>query len=154
LSVRRRIERGESHAEVTRFVVVRGLIIAALDPLWMHWVFEGPGGPFSLNVLYAIGTSFIALAFLRRLPARALGVAGFMLALAIEPLGALLGHAEGWSGALVHLLVVPGDVLGPSLSTFYPTLPWLAIMLMGWGAADLWSSAPARFPRRLVVAGV
>src|SRR5262249_62227822 len=36
----------------------------------------------------------------------------------------------------------------------YPLLPWLAIMMMGWGASELARRNPARFPARVVLAGV
>jgi uncharacterized membrane protein len=35
----------------------------------------------------------------------------------------------------------------------YPLLPWLAMMLLGWAAADIAARAPARFRARLFVAG-
>ena len=33
-------------------------------------------------------------------------------------------------------------------------LPWLAIMMMGWGAAEVARLAPSRFPVRVALAGV
>lgn len=148
LSVRRRLEQAEAQASVTRFLVTRGLIIAAFDPIWMRLVFVPPDERIGLGVLYAIGMSFVALALLRRLPSSVLGVSGVVLAVAVEPLIAALGQS---SGAASRLLVSGGPV-GPFRVT-YPVVPWLAIMLMGWGAADLWRSAPERFPRRLLIAG-
>lgn len=44
LSVRRRTEKREGERSITRFIITRGLIIAALDPLWMVLVFRPPGG--------------------------------------------------------------------------------------------------------------
>src|SRR5262249_52646199 len=41
LSVHRRQQGGESEASITRFIVTRGLFIAALDPVWMVWA-HGP----------------------------------------------------------------------------------------------------------------
>jgi uncharacterized membrane protein len=66
-SVERRRRAGESEWSTTRFIVTRGLFIAALDPIWMRIVFPTPGGTWILQVLYAIGMSMVALAFLRRL---------------------------------------------------------------------------------------
>ena len=74
--------------EALRFdpeLVIRGLIIAALDPLWMHLVFRPPGGAIVLQVLYAIGMSFVVMAFLRHIPARVLGVGGLVLAAGVSP---------------------------------------------------------------------
>src|SRR4029450_9909715 len=60
-SVERRRNDGESPGDITRFIVTRGLLIAVLDPVWMVWVHRGQP---VLQVLYAIGMSFVVLAFL------------------------------------------------------------------------------------------
>ena len=151
LSVRRRLEQGEPEGSITRFIVTRGLIIAALDPLWMRLIFRPPGGGIVLQVLYAIGMSFVVMAFLRRIPALTVGVLGLVLAFAAEPLRALV-PAAGSVHAVATFLVGAGPV-GPFL-VGYPLIPWLAIMMMGWGAAELARAAPARFPGRVAVAGV
>ena len=151
LSVRRRQEKGETEGSITRFIVTRGVIIAALDPLWMVWVFRPPGGSIVLQVLYAIGMSFVAMAFLRWIPARALGVTGVVLVFAVEPLAALV-PASGPLHAVGTLLVAAGPL--PPFLVGYPLLPWLAIMMMGWGTAEVARSAPQAFPRRIALAGV
>ncbi len=150
LSVRRRREQGESEGSITRFLVTRGLIIAALE-LWMRLVFIPPGGELVLQVLYAIGMSFVAMAFLRRIPAVILGILGVVLAFAAEPLRALVQQTGGAVHDLGTLLVAAGPAK-PFL-VGYPVIPWLAIMMMGWGAAEVARSAPARFPRRVALAG-
>jgi uncharacterized membrane protein len=152
LSVRRRLQQGESEGSITRFIVTRGLIIAALDPLWMHLVFRLPNGAIVLQVLYAIGFSFVAMAFLRRLPPLTIGVLGLVLAFACEPIRVLVQGATGVPGAVATLLVSAGPV-GRFLCG-YPLLPWLAIMMMGWGAAELARRDPARFPARVALAGL
>lgn len=152
LSVRRRLEQGESQGSVTRFLVTRGLIIAALDPLWMRLVFKPPDGQIVLQVLYAIGMSFLVMGFLRRLPALAIGMVGLVLAVAAEPLRAMVQGSTGVAGFLGMLLVSAGPA-GPFL-VGYPLVPWLAIMMMGWGAAEIARLAPARFPGRVALAGV
>ena len=152
LSVRRRLAQGESEGSVTRFIVTRGLIIAALDPLWMHLVFRPPNGAIVLQVLYAIGFSFVVMAFLRFLPPLTIGVLGIVLAIACEPLRVLVQGATGPAGAVVTLLISAGPV-GRFLCG-YPLLPWLAIMMMGWGAAEVARLNPARFPARVALAGV
>jgi len=152
LSVRRRREQGESEGSITRFIVTRGLIIAALDPLWMRLVFRPPGGAIVLQVLYAIGMGFVAMAFLRRLDPLTIGVLGVVLAFVSEPLRALVQQTSGVVHYVGTLLVAAGPAK-PFLMG-YPLIPWLAIMMMGWGAAEVARSAPARFPRRIALAGV
>src|SRR5688500_195013 len=42
LSTMKRLKAGESEASIDRSILIRGSLIAALDPLWMSWVFT-PG---------------------------------------------------------------------------------------------------------------
>jgi uncharacterized membrane protein len=147
VSVERRRRQGEASARTTRFIVTRGLLIAALDPSWMGLVHYGP----MLQVLYAIGLSFVALAFLRRLPARVLGGLGLALAVSHEALSTLFADSHGIVRMLATFTLMPGQV-GPFVVR-YPLLPWLAIMLLGWAAADIAERAPSRFRARLWLAG-
>jgi len=151
VSVRRRQAKGDSEGSITRFIVIRGVIIAALDPLWMIIVFRPPNGLIVLQVLYAIGMSFIAMAFLRRLPPLTIGVIGLVLVFAVEPLAALV-PATGPLHVVGTLLVAAGPL--PPFIVGYPVVPWLAIMMMGWGTAEVARQAPAAFPRRIALAGV
>jgi len=151
LSVRRRLIQGESEWSITRFIVTRGLIIAALDPLWMRLVFRLPSGLIVLQVLYAIGMSFVVMAFLRRLPPLTIGVVGVVLAFAAEPLAASV-PATGPLHVVGMLLLAAGPL--PPFVVGYPLVPWLAFMMMGWGTAEVARSAPQAFPRRMALAGV
>jgi len=65
LSTMKRLKAGESEASIDRSIVIRGLLIAALDPLWMSWAFTP--GSILLQVLFAIGASFVCMVPLRRL---------------------------------------------------------------------------------------
>jgi uncharacterized membrane protein len=158
LSTQRRRARGESDAALTRSLAARGLFIAALDPLWMSPVMmEGHG--LLLQVLFAIGVSMIVLAVLRSVPAPWLLAAAVLFCgvseLCVDGLRAV-DHSE-WSAALLTAGMFPLD-LGP-LKSFvigYPVLPWLAIMLLGYGCAG-WLAADDRsgvVARRVLVAGL
>jgi len=152
ISVLRRQAQGESEGSITRFIVTRGLIIAALE-VWMNLVFYPHAGRLIvLQVLYAIGLGFVAMAFLRRLPAGWLGALGVLLAFAAEPLREVLMRMGGTVAVVSAFVVGAGRV--PPFVVGYPLLPWLAIMMMGWGAAALARSAPTRFPARAALAGI
>src|SRR5262249_3415168 len=124
ISVQRRKRDGESEWQITRFIATRGLIIAALDPLWMVFVhrFE-----LVLQVLYAIGVSMIAISVLRRLPPWVCGALGLLLVFLHEALATAIGQVDGVARALVVFTLVPGRV-GP-FPVGYPVVPWLAVML-------------------------
>ena len=147
--MQRRKRDGASEAEITRSIAARGLLVAALDPLWMVFVHKGE---LVLQVLYAIGVSMLAMAFLRRLPARVCGALGLLLVVLHEALARAFAHAEGAGRLLLVLTLVPGRA-GP-FPVSYPVIPWLAAMLLGWAAADLARRDPEAFRHRLVVAGI
>jgi uncharacterized membrane protein len=113
----------------TRFIVTRGLLIAALDPLWMSLGFSAYER-IAAQVLYAIGLSMVCMAWLRRLSSTAL-LAG---ALAIQVFGELSlqldVQAQPWR-TIWRYLIEGGQTFGASQCR-YPLLPWLSIMMLGW----------------------
>jgi uncharacterized membrane protein len=138
----------------TAFLVKRGLLIAALDPLWMSLGFA-QYHRMVLQVLYAIGLSMVLMAWLRKLPTWALAVA----ALAIASLGELSTKAvpagEPWR-ALWQLLWTGGWVVQDGVVCAYPVLPWLSMMIGGWVLgrwilADSSRSPPSRALTLLVL---
>jgi uncharacterized membrane protein len=129
LSVERRKAAGESARDLDRFVVTRGLLIAALDPLWMSWVFIP--GRVLFQVLYAIGGSLVAMAALRRLSTGWLVFLALVLMLGGEALAGLALFATGGVQTLPIALLLTGGRFG-SVIVAYPLLPWLAIMMLGW----------------------
>jgi len=152
LSVERRRAAGESERAIDRFILTRGLFIAALDPLWMSWVFVP--GQIILQVLYAIGAGMMAMAALRRLDDR------WLLALALLVVGAgelLTGAvllATGGAPTLPFALLLTGGLFG-WLIVGYPLLPWLAMMVLGWCfARRLGTAPPAGVARSLLRAGL
>lgn len=133
----------------TRFIATRGLFIAALDPLWMSLGFARYEMVI-LQVLYAIGLSLFAMAWLRKLPTKVLVGAGA----AIQLLGELAARyvpSAGPARPLFALLLVGGRVAGPVIAA-YPVLPWLSIMMLGWGLGR-WLLLPRERSRRALFLG-
>jgi uncharacterized membrane protein len=124
----------------TRFIVTRGLLIAALDPLWMSLGFAAYHR-FVLQVLYAIGMSMVCMAGLRRLSSPVLLVGAAF----IQATGEL---AARWTPpgqpllALWRLVLVGGAPFDGKLVCAYPLLPWLSIMMVGW-VLGRWLLQPA-----------
>jgi len=130
---------GKTELAIDRHLLTRGILIAAFE-LWISW-FVMPKGTFLFQVLYAIGTSYVLMIPLRRLPH------GLTLALSLAMI-LLLELACDW--LRVHfgtqpplwatLLFLPGNP-GP-LVVGYPTLHWLALMLLGWAYGRYLSARP------------
>jgi uncharacterized membrane protein len=123
-------ERRRGAAGQTAFIIKRGLFIAVLDPTWMTLGLTG-FRLVLLQVLYAIGLSLVCMAWLRRLPSRAL----LAIAVLIQLGGELTTHLPSLPrplGLLLQLTFTGGMI--PEIYTIiaYPFVPWLAIMMCGW----------------------
>ena len=152
LSVEKRRAAGESEGAIDRFILTRGLVIAALDPLWMSWVFVP--GKILLQVLYAIGASMMAMAALRRLDERWLLALALLVVVGGELLTGVALIATGGTPTLPVALVLSGGLFG-WLIIGYPVLPWLAMMVLGWCFAHrLGTAPPAGVARALLRAGL
>jgi uncharacterized membrane protein len=129
LSSEKRLKAGESAASISRSILIRGLLIAALDPLWMSWAFTP--GRILLQVLFAIGMSFVCMVPLRRLGN--VPLAGLALAFMVfgEALTGALLRLFGGTMPLPVAVLLSGGVFG-KLIIGYPLFPWLAVMILGW----------------------
>jgi uncharacterized membrane protein len=147
LSVTRRRALGDDEGTIDRFIASRGLFIAALDPLWMSWVFAP--GHVLLQVLYAIGLGLVAMVPLRRLPDGFVLATGLVLAVGGEALTGLVLSVDGGTPGIAAALLLTGGQLGPVIVA-YPLLPWLAIMLLGWWFGRFVERSGAERARRLL----
>jgi uncharacterized membrane protein len=126
LSIERRVARGISAWEIDKNILIRGLIIALLDPtvvsLGLHRV--------SLSVLTAIGVSMMGMTILRRLPTWGLIVFGVGWFLVGEWVTGLVWSPPGSASVPASLaFATSGD---GDFSIKYPIVPWLAMMALGW----------------------
>ncbi len=123
-SEKRRDEPGQ-----TRFIITRGLFIAALDPLWMSLGFANYKR-FVFQVLYAIGLSLVCMAGLRKLSSRALLGGALLIQVFGELADAWHPIAQPWH-ALWGFLFLGGPVFEKAVCA-YPLVPWLSVMMVGW----------------------
>jgi uncharacterized membrane protein len=130
--------------EIDRYIVVRGLIIAAFE-LWISLTVMS-NGKLIFQVLWGIGSAYVLMAPLRRLSD------GGALALGLVLIGAgelLVGLAmRGGEPALPFKLLVTGGSYG-RLLVAYPTIHWLAILLLGWW----WGRRLVKSPQARTTAG-
>jgi uncharacterized membrane protein len=136
LSVERKRASGVGAGHVDRDLLVRGLLIGAVDLLFINWFWEP--GVLLLQVMVAIGLSMIAMIALRRLPS------GVLVALALAGLsvgewtrtGSFLTPLEPGPAAGALLLnagVLPQPVFSmQAVLCVYPAVPWCAMMVLGW----------------------
>jgi uncharacterized membrane protein len=156
----------KSRGELARFLLTRGawLILVEIVVIATAWTFSPRGMAqvggltwTALQVIWAIGASMVALAGFQWLGRRAclvLGVAvvaGHNLLDPIWPASQLLDRQwPAWVGLHSPMSVAAG----PFLFVFrYPLLPWVGVMLLGFGMAGVFELAPARRNRILLAAG-
>lgn len=148
LSIGRKVRKGVPAWEIDRFILVRGAVIALLDPT----IVSLGSGRLTLQVLFAIGVSMMCMAALRRLPWTALlglGVGWFVVG---EWITAFVWHPPGTASVPAALLVATYG--GDAAVIKYPAIPWLAMMMIGWAFGQHISRAAAdqtRFSTRSVL---
>jgi uncharacterized membrane protein len=151
LSVEKRLRKGDQPGALDRFILTRGLLIAALDPLWMSWGLAA-WGVVVFQVLFPIGIGLVCMVPLRRLGERSLLGLSLGLMLGGEALTGLLVSAAG--GRPVPLALVLSGGAHPPMFVAYPLLPWLAVMLLGFWFGRRLLAAPEGVPRGLALAGL
>jgi uncharacterized membrane protein len=126
LTSMRREERGVSPGEVTRRLVIRGLVLIAVDAVIMGLP-RAAMGFYSFMVLTCIGVSIIMLALVRHVSSAILLPVGLAV-LALHP----LIDVSALPVALRAILYEP--VRTGAFRSMYPLIPWSAIVLVGFVA--------------------
>jgi uncharacterized membrane protein len=145
------------------FLFSRGLWLVLIEcsVVAMAWSFA-PGGVAQfgghvvvpLGVIWAIGVSMMVLAGAQRLGQRAclvigaVMVAGHNLLDPIWPVTAGIADAGQplWVALHAQMAIDIGPIL---LVSVYPLVPWIGVMLLGFGMAPVFQQAPATRDRRL-----
>jgi uncharacterized membrane protein len=132
LSAARRLARGQSQADLSLHMVVRGMVLLAFEALLVAPVFDLPRLYF--GVIACIGVCLVLFSALRFLPP------SVILALSVA---IILGHPllnldfipDGRTAPLGHYLHVvihePRFDFYPYVG-LYPVIPWLGVMGLGW----------------------
>ncbi len=158
----------KSRGELGRFLLARGAWLLLIEAVIIStaWTFS-PGGIEQLGglvrvpmqVIYAIGASMMVLAgaqFLGRGACAWLGAAvvlGHNLLDPVWPRTYLLDTSTGgplWAALHSQMTYVAGPIL---IRFTYPLLPWIGVMLLGFGTAGIFEAPPARRRRLLLTSG-
>jgi uncharacterized membrane protein len=130
------------------FLLTRGAWLILLDALVISPVWGVEFGPVYLGTLWAIGVSMIALAALVWLPPQAVLAAGGLIVVSHNLLDGLHPQAFGAWAPLWRMLHEPGALpFGLRGEVYYPVLPWIGIMALGYGMGEAFLG-PAGLRRR------
>lgn len=152
--------RGRGKADLSRFLVTRGLWLVLLELTviklgWENWQVD----PHSANlmVIWALGWSMVALAALIHLPLPALVAFGLVLVCGHNLLDPLPAQAFGAFEWLWRILHVPGFLSGGdydpnrfNVFVAYPLVPWIGVMALGF-ALGRWLDTDATKRRRVLL---
>jgi uncharacterized membrane protein len=144
------MSRGHDKAEVSRFLVTRGLWLVFLDLTVsaIGWQFGFQLIPAYALVIWALGWSMVVMALLIHLP---------RTAIAVVAIATIVGHnlLDGVASSPLWVgLHVPGFAIPGKLFIAYPLIPWFAVMALGFVLADIYSWESARRRRFLVLTGL
>jgi uncharacterized membrane protein len=140
--------RGKSPAQMSRFLLTRGVWLIVLD-----LVITPIGWRFGLNllpafalVLWALGLSMLVMAALIHLPRAVVAVGALVMIATHNLLDGVRPEAWGALAPLWHVLHVPGFAIPGVLLIAYPLIPWIAVMALGWtlAAPYTWDGARRR----------
>jgi len=162
--------RGKSKAELSRFLVTRGLWLVVLEMTVIQWLITfRPDYRFIgfLQVIWVIGVSMIFLAALIHLPKTVIAVFGLLL-IALHNLTDSI-RVVGWRGPgtpvpgagaklwiLLHQAFEGFPVFGdhsPVLLVLYPLIPWIGVMAVGYVFGVLYGFDAQRRRRWLLIIG-
>jgi len=131
--------RGVSHADVTRRLLIRGLVLIVVDALIMGLP-RALMGFYSFMVLTSIGVAIIATALLRDVSSRIL----VPIALGILLLHPLLDVS--WLPLPLRAILYEPVRTG-AFRSMYPVIPWIGILLLGFvvGRDAVTRERPAKF---------
>lgn len=139
---------------VRDYLLLRGAILVVLELtiVGFAWVFR-PGYSFA-GVIWAFGWSFILMAPLLYAPRRLLLAAAVGVLLLHDLWDGVVVHGSGWLAFLWRVFCQPGPTSVPGVASgyfvLYPVLPWLAILVLGFGLGHLYRE-PSEARRRAFV---
>lgn len=140
VSVYMSLESSKNLDELRKFLFKRGIWLLFLEitvvnfGIWFDIHFQ----TIMFQVIGAIGFGFIILSLLLKFTNKYVGKIGFLI-LILYPLLAFVPFSESIRNSM-GILFFPGLIpIGPSFTLFisYPPIPWLAIMLLGFGFGRL-----------------
>ena len=160
--------RGATNAELSRFLLSRGVWLIFLELTVLRFLISGdffPNGTYLGQTIWALGWSMIVLAGLIYLPLSAIAaIGGIMVAIHNAFDGVKLpqctpGAAQCGGGDLLAYVLHVQSLLqlrpgGPLFLAFYPLIPWIGVMALGFVFGRLYTMDVVARRRILVRLGL
>src|SRR5262245_22468947 len=132
--------------DLARFLVTRGLwlVLLELTVIRVMWTFNFDFAHYMLaGVIWMLGGCMVMMAAVIYLPMRAITLGGGFIVV-FQMLFGLLGGGEN-APAIVKILYAGGavDLFGAPLLILYVLVPWIGVMMLGYGFGPTLELAPA-----------
>lgn len=147
--------KGKTTGELSRFLATRGLWLIFLEVtvLSFGWSFGFPYA-FFLQVIWAIGLCMLALAALIWLPRMAVLAIGIVITAGHNAFDKINADQAGLIWTFLHdggPLIIGGTPIG---LVAYPVLPWIGIIALGYGLGAVFTEAPEKRNRTILLIGL
>jgi uncharacterized membrane protein len=142
--------------DATGYLVKRGLLLVFLELVVVNFAWSGglPPPTLYLQVIWITGLAMIVLGLVHRLPMKLLLAVG-MLIVCGHNLLAGVQFAPGSGATQVWTLLMKRGVLWTSgiyqIKVTYPLVPWIGVILLGYGAGPLFARTMAAARRRTLM---
>ena len=137
------------------FLLTRGLFLILLDAYVVSPVWGMQFGRIGLGALWAIGAGMASLSALIFLPTAAVLALGLAIVAGHDLLDATHAADVGALAPFWPLLHERGPLpFGLNGSVWYPALPWIGIIAIGYGLGPLFAMEQARRRRLLTLTGI
>lgn len=140
--------RGRSKAELSRYLLTRGLWLVLLELTIVNWEWQmGIKFDFLIaQVIWVLGWSMVVLAALVHLPTAAIAVIGWGMIALHNLFDGIRPESLGAWGSLWKVLHVQGSfeyAPGFTLFVMYPLKPWVGVMAAGYAFGALFTGPVA-----------
>ncbi len=129
--------------ELFKFLLTRGIWLIILEIVVNNliWKFDLSYSRLILQVIWAIGFSMITLSFLIYLPKKLLLTIGFIIVFGHNSLDSIVKNGNSITDYIWYILHQPNFIpLGNhDIGVFYPVLPWIGIMILGYCLGQLYT---------------
>ncbi len=152
--------RGKSKAQLSWFLLTRGLWLALLEVTWIRclgWNFNFDYHSVGVGTLWSIGWSMVVLSGLVFLPTRlvaAFGVAMIAIHNAFDWVKPESLGPFGWLWTVLHVSRELQPAPGFHFSIGYPLVPWIGVVAAGYGFGPLLQREPSERRRWMLALGV
>lgn len=157
------------HADVSRFLIVRGLWLIFLEFTFLRvaWTFNFDFRHYEMaGVIWVIGCCMILMAGLVKLPLPVVGTIGVVIIATHNMMDSHMGKLlEGLDGnrlaglwKIFYVGFFAGPIQfgpnGPNLIVLYSIIPWIGVMAAGYAFAKILTLEPARRNRICLAIGL